>query len=201
MYNFKLPRQNMLFSILFGLSLCCCTSVIAKPSSIRASVGSAVVFMNVGVTRPDLSGRIELEAFKLTSQNPSKSVWVFEIIGMQVPYPAMRRYALEPSFDTTTALFPKGSDFLWGFGAGVRLHLADISGSTIQMRLTAGLSHTRDGMQFGGDHLKPRNPLYLYPSVVLNLHRNAFLTFGTLITELREPQSAIFPIEIGLNLL
>ncbi len=201
MYFQKSPSPRVLYAVFILLCLGSTPKAVADSPSIRASIGSSIVFMEIGDPMFDLSGRLELEASRLTSQKPSRTVWIFEVIGMQVPYPAMRRYAIEPAFDTTTALFPRGSDFLWGFGTGVRLHLADISGTTILMRLTAGLCQTRDGMEFGGDHRMPRNPLYLYPALVLNLHRNLFLTFGTFITELREPQATIIPVEIGLKLL
>lgn len=201
MYNFKPPQQKMLTSIVFALSLCCGTNVFAKQPTIWAAAGSSVTFMEIGDPMFDFSGRLELEVFRLTSQKPSKSALVFEVIGMQVPYPGMRRYAIEPSFGTTTALFPKGNDFLWGFRTGMRLHLVDVSGSSMQLRLTAGLCQTRNGMQFGGDHLMPRNPFYFYPAVVLNLHRNFFVSLGTFLTELRVPQSSVTPIEIGFKIL
>jgi|CXWL01.1.fsa_nt_gi hypothetical protein len=85
----KRQSQRVLLSILLGVCVFNANKVKAAPPSLRASIGSSVVLMETGDPMFDLSGRLELEAFRLTSQKPSKSVWVFEVIGMKVPYPAI----------------------------------------------------------------------------------------------------------------
>jgi hypothetical protein len=157
--------------------------------------------MNTGNPLYRLSGGLEIEAFWLSARQPARSAWIFEVKSMQVPYPAVRRYATLPPSDTTTALFPKRTDQLWGFGTGVRLYLTELFGCATHLRLTGGLCNIGNGQSGSGDLFVQRNPLYLHPSVVINFNSNLYLSLGTMITELEQPQSALLPVEIGMKLL
>ena len=195
------PSWRVFTCILISVCLTFIHTASATPPTIRASAGSSVVLMNAGNPLYRLSGGLEIEAFRLSARQPARSAWIFELKSMQVPYPAVRRYATLPLFDTTTALFPERNDQLRGFGTGVRLYLTKLFGCSTHLRLTGGLCHLGDGLSGGGDVLVPRNPLYLYPSVVLNFNSRLSLTLGALITELEEPQAVLIPVEVGVRLL